>query len=62
LYIWVSEEGIRFYYRWLWATMWFLGIELRTSASQDQLVLLTAEPFHQPPVIFFDNVDSFTWS
>jgi hypothetical protein len=26
-----SEEGIRSHYRWLWATMWLLGIELRTS-------------------------------
>jgi hypothetical protein len=25
------EEGIRFHYRCLWATMWLLGIELRTS-------------------------------
>jgi len=25
------REGIRFHYRWLWATMWLLGIELRTS-------------------------------
>ena len=25
------EEGIRSHYRWLCATMWFLGIELRTS-------------------------------
>jgi hypothetical protein len=25
------EEGIRFHYRWLLATMWLLGIELRTS-------------------------------
>jgi hypothetical protein len=24
------EEGIRSHYRWLWATMWLLGIELRT--------------------------------
>jgi len=24
------EEGIRSDYRWLWATMWLLGIELRT--------------------------------
>jgi hypothetical protein len=37
-FIWVHylssdtpEEGIRFLYRWLWATMWLLGIELRTS-------------------------------
>ena len=25
------EEGIKFHYRWLWATMWLLGIELKTS-------------------------------
>jgi hypothetical protein len=25
------EEGIRSRYRWLWATMWLLGIELRIS-------------------------------
>jgi hypothetical protein len=25
------EEGIRFHYRWLWTTMWLLGIELRIS-------------------------------
>ena len=25
-----AEEGIGSHYRWLWATMWFLGIELRT--------------------------------
>jgi hypothetical protein len=24
------EEGIESHYRWLWATMWLLGIELRT--------------------------------
>ena len=25
------EEGAKSHYRWLWATMWLLGIELRTS-------------------------------
>ena len=25
------EEGIRSHYRWMWATMWLLGVELRTS-------------------------------
>jgi len=25
------EEGIRSHYRWLWATLWLLGIELSTS-------------------------------
>jgi hypothetical protein len=47
------EEGIRSHYRWLWATMWVLGIELRTcgraasahnlwaiSPAQDQIFLL----------------------
>jgi hypothetical protein len=24
------EKGVRFRYRWLWATMWLLGFELRT--------------------------------
>ena len=28
-----QEECIRSHYRWLTATMWFLGIELRTSSS-----------------------------
>ena len=27
----IPEEGIRSQYRWLWATMWVLGFELRTS-------------------------------
>ena len=26
----LQEEGIRFHYGWLWATMWLLGFELRT--------------------------------
>ena len=26
-----TEVGTRSYYRWLWATIWLLGIELRTS-------------------------------
>jgi hypothetical protein len=31
LYSDTPEEGIRSHYRWLWATMWLLGNELRTS-------------------------------
>jgi hypothetical protein len=27
----IPEEGKGLHYRWLWATMWLLGIELRTS-------------------------------
>jgi hypothetical protein len=34
------EKGTGFYYRWLWATMWLLRIELRTS---ERAVLLTTE-------------------
>ena len=30
MYVWRPEEGTRPHYRWLWATMWLLGIELRT--------------------------------
>jgi len=26
-----TRDGIRSHYRWLWATMWLLGFELRTS-------------------------------
>jgi hypothetical protein len=32
MYTCMPEEGIRSRYRWLRATMWLLGIELRTSA------------------------------
>ena len=28
---WTPEEGIRSHYKWLWATMWVLRIEFRTS-------------------------------
>jgi hypothetical protein len=31
MYTLMSEEDIRSHYRWLWATMWLLGIELPTS-------------------------------
>jgi hypothetical protein len=39
-----TEEGIRSHYRWLWATMWLLGIELRTSGR----AVLAVEPSLQP--------------
>ena len=29
MYICMPEEDMRSHYRWLWATMWLLGIELR---------------------------------
>ena len=31
MYAWRPKEGTRSHYRWLWATMWLLGIERRTS-------------------------------
>ena len=46
LYAWRPEEGARPLYRWLWANMWLLGIELRT--LEEQAVLLTTEPSLQP--------------
>jgi hypothetical protein len=30
----IREEGIGSYYRWLWAIIWLLGIELRTSGRR----------------------------
>jgi hypothetical protein len=30
MYAYMTEEGIRFHYKLLWATMWLLGIELKT--------------------------------
>jgi hypothetical protein len=44
------EEGIRSHYRWLWATMWLLGTEFRTSG---RAVFLTTEPCLQPNKSFF---------
>jgi hypothetical protein len=37
-----AEEGIGSHYRWVGATMWLLGIELRI--SEEQSVLLIVEP------------------
>jgi hypothetical protein len=48
------SEDIGSHYRWLWATMWLLGMELRTSGEQP--VLLTTEPSLQPRFnIFWDR-------
>ena len=61
----VPEEGTRSHYRWLRATMWLIGIELRTSG---RAVLLTAEPYFQPknPLYTVDwgtnSEMNFNWS
>jgi hypothetical protein len=49
------EEGIRSHYRWLWATMWVLGIELRTSGRA--VSALNAEPSLQPLDISFNPAE-----
>ena len=44
-----EEGGTRFWYRWLWAIMWLLGIELRTSrgaASTFYLWAVSPAPIH----------------
>jgi hypothetical protein len=45
------EEGIRSHYRWLWATMWCLGIELRTSGKT--VSALNGWAISPAPTIFF---------
>ena len=46
--LWLSsdtpEEGVRFRYGWLGATMWLLGFELRTFGR----AVLPTEPSQQP--------------
>jgi hypothetical protein len=41
------NQGFWFHYKWLWASMWLLGIELRT--PRRVVIVLTAEPSLQPP-------------
>ena len=51
------EEGTRPYYRWLWATMWLLGIELRTFGRADNALNHWAiSP--APSVLFFNSYSS----
>jgi len=56
------EEGIRSQYRWLWATMWLLGIELRTSRRADNALNLWA--ISPAPIDFFlfKNVYYSVWA
>ena len=47
------EEGIRSHDRWLWATMWLLGIELRTSGrAASALNGWAISPAHQMYLIY----------
>jgi hypothetical protein len=47
----IPEEGIISHYRWLLATMWWLG--LNSDPLEEQPVLLTAEPSLPPPTPLF---------
>ena len=38
MYAWMPEESRVSHYRWLWAAMWFLGIELMSSAGTDSVL------------------------
>ena len=53
------EENIGSHYRWLWITMWLLGIKLRTSERAVSAVLLTAEPSLQPSPFLLKNAICF---
>lgn len=44
------EEGTRSHDRWLWVTMWFLGIKFSTSAKAE--ITLTCWAISTAPVIF----------
>jgi len=43
----MPEESTRSLYRWLWATMWLLGI----GPLEEQTMLLTSEPSLQHPLL-----------
>jgi len=56
MYTCVPEEGIRSHYRWLWATMWLLGIELRTSVrAASSLNRWAISPAPSPNLLFFSD-------
>ena len=57
------DEGVGSHYRWLWATKWLLGIELRTLGR----VFLTTEPSllllpGPNPSFFHDVMLTYMWS
>ena len=58
LYTHMPEEGIRSHYRWWWAFMWVLGIELRGVLCSEPLKHLS-----RPSTLFvWDRVFHWTWS
>jgi hypothetical protein len=56
------EESIRPHYRWLWATRWLLGIELRTSGrAVDALNHCAISPALFEFILFNDNILFFQY-
>lgn len=49
-----SEEGIKSHYRWLWATMWWLGIKFRISRMSSILNCWSIFPGHL--ILFFKRL------
>jgi len=55
----MPEKGIRSQDRWLWATMWLLGIELRTSGRADSVLnhwAISPAPAHSLKLFIFCNL------
>jgi hypothetical protein len=52
MYTYMPEEGTRSHYRYLWATMWLMEIELRTSGrAASALNLWAISPAPAPPFL-----------
>jgi hypothetical protein len=49
------EESIRSHYRWLWATMWLLGIELKTSEDHWTVSALNLWASSPAPIHFLSQ-------
>ena len=67
LFLWVHCSYLQTYkkipsvshYRWLWTTVWLLGIELRTSARAASVLNCWAISLSSPPCLFFNGLMSF---
>ena len=59
MYICRPEEGTRPHYRWLWATMWLPGIELRTfGRAGNALNHWAISPAPSPPIFKMHQLQS----
>ena len=56
------EESTRSHYRWLWATMWLLGIELRTfGRAGNALNFWAISPAPKPDLCMSATSTGFSW-